>query len=166
MGAAYTVGSWSTFFSALVSASAALTGLLFVAVSINLSRIIEQRYLPSRAAKALATLMSVLLTSILCLVPGQGIVVLGWELAVLGVAVWIAISWWQRESSVGNPYVTRGHTIFHWILAEASALPFLIGGVSLAAQRGGGFYWLVIGAVLSLIAAMLDAWVLLIEIQR
>jgi len=166
MGAAYNSGAWSTFFSALVSASASLTGLLFVAVSINLSRIVEQRYLPSRAAKALATLMSVLLSSILCLVPGQRITALGWELVVLGAAAWIAITWWQRESSVGNPYITRRHTIFHWILAEASALPLLIGGISFAAQKGGGFCWLVIGAMLSFIAAMLDAWVLLIEIQR
>lgn len=85
---------------------------------------------------------------------------------VLAAVEWIAITYWQRAATSGNPYVSRGHSIFHWILAEASALPLLTGGVSLILLRGGGLYWLVAGAVLSLAAAMLDAWVLLIEIQR
>jgi len=165
MGSAYNAANWSTFFSAQVSASASLTGLLFVAVSINLSKIVELRYLPSRAAKALTTLMAVLLSSILCLVPLQR-GSLGWELALLGAAEWVAITYWQRRSSSGNPYVTRGHAIFHWILAEGSALPLLIAGISLILSRGGGLYWLVVGSLLSFVAAMLDAWVLLIEIQR
>ncbi len=34
------------------------------------------------------------------------------------------------------------------------------------ALRGGGLYWLVVAIVVSFVAALLDAWVLLIEIQR
>jgi len=166
MGTAYSTTAWSTFFSAQLSASAALTGLLFVAVSINLSKIVALRYLPPRAAKALTTLLSVLLSSTLCLVPAQRTSLLGWELTALGAAVWAMLTYWQRASSAGNPYVGRGHTVFHWILAEASGLPLLIAGISLIIARGGGLYWLVAGAMISFVAAMLDAWVLLVEIQR
>jgi hypothetical protein len=45
-------------------------------------------------------------------------------------------------------------------------VPYLIAGVSLFVGSGGGLYWLVAAIGLSYLVAMLDAWVLLIEIQR
>jgi hypothetical protein len=45
-------------------------------------------------------------------------------------------------------------------------LPLMIGGVSLLFRAGGGLYWLVPGIVLCLLVAVLDAWVLLVEILR
>jgi len=59
--------------SALAGAGAAgtQTGLLFVAVSINLSRILEFPHLPDRAAGTLGLVMTILLTRILMLVPGR-----------------------------------------------------------------------------------------------
>jgi len=41
MNFAYSTAAWANFFVAEVGASAALVGLLFVAVSINLTKIIE-----------------------------------------------------------------------------------------------------------------------------
>jgi hypothetical protein len=58
---AYNLAQWSKFFSAQVGASAALTGLLFVVISINLPKIVANPQLASRSAKALATLAGVLL---------------------------------------------------------------------------------------------------------
>ena len=53
----YNPADWASFFTALISAAAALTGLLFVAVSINLDRILKGgRFLPARAAETLAVL--------------------------------------------------------------------------------------------------------------
>src|SRR5262249_51640091 len=48
--------SWDSFFVAQVSASAALTGLVFVALSINLQRIMNFPQLVDRAAEALIVL--------------------------------------------------------------------------------------------------------------
>jgi hypothetical protein len=45
-------------------------------------------------------------------------------------------------------------------------LPLMIGGVSLLVRAGGGLYWLVPGILLCLLVAVLDAWVLLVEILR
>jgi hypothetical protein len=39
----YDLAYWEPFFSAIIAAAAALTGLLFVAVSINLDRITKGR---------------------------------------------------------------------------------------------------------------------------
>jgi hypothetical protein len=54
---AYSAVEWSAFFSAEVAASAALAGLLFVSISINLAQILANPNLPPRAAKAVTTLV-------------------------------------------------------------------------------------------------------------
>jgi len=46
---AYDPAAWVPFFTAIIAAAAGLTGLLFVAVSINLDRILKgARFLPAR----------------------------------------------------------------------------------------------------------------------
>ena len=162
----YNLARWANFFSAEVGASAALTGLLFVAISINLTKIVANPLLASRSAKALATLTGVLLACTLCLVPELSLRGLGWALTILGAVVWLMITFWQTKASRRNPYTTFVHKLLHSILAQASALPLVICGVSLLLMRGGGLYWLVATTVFSFVAAMLDAWVLLVEIQR
>jgi hypothetical protein len=166
MGTAYNPASWTTFFSAQVSASSALAGLTFVAVSINLAKIVQQRPLVARAAKSLSGLMAVLLASALCLVPALAPAWLGWELASLGTVIWAITTWAQYRASYQNPYVGLTSKVLFTLLAQVSVFPFVVGGVSLVVGRGGGLYWLAGGAIFSMVAALLDAWVLLIEIQR
>ncbi len=166
MGSAYNPAAWSGFFSAEVGASAALAGLIFVAVSINLSQIVKQKQLVSRSAKALLSLMSVLFTSSLCLIPDMSRSILGYELAALGIVIWAGTTLSQYGAAHRNLYVGAKTKVFHFVLTEISAIPFVAGGLSLAWGFGGGLYWLAAGTVLSLANALFDAWVLLIEIQR
>ena len=78
---------WHDFFLATSAAAGVLTGLVFVGVSINLEKIVSRSDsgLPGRAAEALIMLLAVLTASILLLVPGQSVSVMGIE--VLGVGV-------------------------------------------------------------------------------
>ena len=62
---------WSNFLSAETGAAATLAGLIFVAVSINLSKILEYPGVPGRAAEALALLIGVLLSCTFGLAPNQ-----------------------------------------------------------------------------------------------
>ena len=57
---AYTTQGWESFFVAEAGAAAALAGLLFVAVSINLGRILSIHGLSGRAAEALLILFCVI----------------------------------------------------------------------------------------------------------
>jgi hypothetical protein len=107
LDSAYAPAQWSTFFSAEVGASSALTGLMFVAVSINHSRIVAYLQLTPRVAKALVTLVGILFAASLCLVPGQSKKLLGSELVFLGLVVWITITVMQRSHSRDNPYIIR-----------------------------------------------------------
>ncbi len=166
MGSAYNPAAWLGFFSAEAGASAALAGLIFVAVSINLAQIVKQKQLVSRSAKALLSLMGVLFSSSLCLIPDLSRPILGYELTALGLLIWAGTSLSQYGAARRNPYVGVKEKAFHFVLTELSAIPFLVGGLSLVRGSGGGLYWLAAGTVFSLANALLDSWVLLIEIQR
>ena len=82
----YTTEGWGELFLAEAGASAALGGLLFVALSINLDRIIAIRSLPGAALGAIVLLVAVLMVSTFALVPGQPRWVLGTEVLVVGFA--------------------------------------------------------------------------------
>ena len=68
---AYHAAAWHDYFLGQAGAAAALTGLIFVAVSMNLQQILRVRGLPSRAAVALLLLMELLLLAMVALIPDQ-----------------------------------------------------------------------------------------------
>jgi hypothetical protein len=129
-------------------------------------RILQGAGLPGRAGEAIVLLVTVLVVSMLGLVPGQSPTVLGAELLGAGLVAWltlVAIDVRAVRSRVGpSPGVLTGRVV----ITQVAVLPLLAGGVSLLLRAGGGLYWLVPGVVLCLVVAVLDAWVLLIEILR
>jgi hypothetical protein len=67
----YDPSGWQELGVAVAGASAALTGLVFVAVSINLDRILAYPWLSGRVGETVLLLMAVLVESLLVLAPGQ-----------------------------------------------------------------------------------------------
>ena len=61
--APHNVLAWHDFFIGTIGAAAALTGLLFVAISINLDQVLKYPGLPGRAAGTLGMLVSALIVS-------------------------------------------------------------------------------------------------------
>jgi hypothetical protein len=47
-----------------------------------------------------------------------------------------------------------------------ATVPYTIAGLSLAVVWGGGLYWLAATALLGIVGAVYNAWVLLVEIVR
>jgi hypothetical protein len=82
---AYAAPAWAGFATVVATAAATLTGLLFVAVSINLQRILQYRNLPGRAGQTLVMFGIPLVFSIFLLVPGQSRAVLAAELIGTGL---------------------------------------------------------------------------------
>ena len=162
---------WHDFFLAQAGAAGVLTGLVFVGVSINLQQIVSQTGsgLPGRAAEALILLVAVLTASVLLLVPGQGTMLIGVEVLVVGLAAWAWIlaiqldrlrSWRAMRPDLRRPFVLRV------ALSQIATLPLIIAGIAVLASGLGGLYWFVAGSVFSILAALFDAWVLLVEINR
>jgi modulator of FtsH protease len=162
---AYDPSEWHDLFVAAAGASAALAGLLFVAVSINLERILQFEGLPERGLETVALLLGVLLISFVGLVPGQSHVALGAEILVIAVVL-IAFICRLPTSYTGPGEVPRSWVYTRWTLRLVGTVPFLLAGVSLIFEAGGGLYWVVDGIVFAILAAVANAWVLLVEILR
>jgi hypothetical protein len=166
MARAYDPALWESFCIALVGAAAALTGLLFVAVSINLDSILKSpNFLPPRAAETLAALLVVLTSCALTLVP-QNTRLLGIELLVIALALLGVITPRQLATRRERPEDPAEWHRSRIATTAAPGVPAAIAGVSLIVQWGGGLYWLVPTALLGIAAAVYSAWVLLVEIVR
>src|ERR1700723_4821345 len=137
---------WHEFFVAAVGASAALLGLLFVTISINLEQILKQPHLPGRAAGTLGTLLSVLVVCCFGLAPGQSNRAFGIETLVAGAIVGAqAIRVSVGKRSEGDPLAW---TLGNLPILLLPSLAFVGGGCSLVAGSGGGVYWILAGTVL------------------
>ena len=162
---------WHDFFLVQAGTAGVLTGLVFVGVSINLEKILSEpgSGLPGRAAEALILLVAVLTASVLLLVPGQGQMLVGADVLTVGLAAWgwiVAIqlpllrSWQTVGPDLRGPFVLRV------AMGQIATIPAIVAGIAVLAGGLGGLYWLVAGMVFSILAALFEAWVLLIEINR
>src|SRR6202167_3453014 len=89
---------WANFFVAEVGAAAALSGLIIVAISINLQRILSFPQLPGRAAEMLMMLVGALLACSVGLVPAQPMKLLGVEILAAGLLMTAAPIWIQMRA--------------------------------------------------------------------
>jgi hypothetical protein len=117
----------------------------------------------------LILLVAVLTASILLLVPGQGPVMVGAEVLTVGLAIWVWIvaiqlpllrRWQTMRPDLRVSFVVRV------VMGQIATVPVIVGGIAVLAGGLGGLYWLVAGMVFSILAALFEAWVLLIEINR
>jgi hypothetical protein len=163
--AAFDISAWKDLFVASAGAAAALAGLVFVAVSINVDRILKYEGLPERALQTVLLLLSVVLVSIIGLIPGQSRVALGAELLGEGLLFGAVIAMLVRRSLPprSKPFSWRLSRV---ALMAAGTIPLIIGGASILANTGGGLYWTVGGIVFSIAGGVANAWVLMVEILR
>jgi hypothetical protein len=159
--------TWDSFFVAQVGASAALTGLVFVALSINLSRIIEERVLVGRAAEALALLLLPVMLGLLSLMPDVALETTGaWCLGITLVGFVVLNRLLLRIRA--EVWRTRPHREFvaRVLSVEFAIVPLVVGGAVLLTGSTSGFDWIAVGGIAALFVGISDAWVLLVEILR
>jgi modulator of FtsH protease len=160
------VVQWDSFFVATAGAAAALAGLLFVAISINVKEILSYSWLPARAAGTIAMLVAALVESGLALMPGQSIRWLGGELLVVGVAL-TAVIVPQQVASLSQPSEEFRRQMVSWAVATMLAtVPAPVAGIVFLAGSTAGGYVLAASILVSFMVSVLNAWVLLVEILR
>ena len=160
------VAAWEGFAVALAGAAAVLAGLVFVAVSINIDRILPVRGLPGRAGESVLLFLTALIACAFVLVPHQPGTALGVELLVLGSAALVVLILLVIPAVRGpsrQPVVWHATRIIGII---AATLPIALAGMSLVHWLPGGLYWLVAGVLSALAVATGNAWVLLVEVVR
>jgi len=156
---------WANFFVAEVGASAALTGLVVVAISINLSRILSILHLPGRAGEALVILAGALVVTSVALVPNQPAVIFGIESLVIGLVTFLVPLAMQLRSFTASG-IPPARQYFRVALSAGASLPIVVAGLLLMLGSSAGLYWIAAGVILSLMVGIFSAWVLLIEIMR
>jgi modulator of FtsH protease len=167
----YSPGAWETFAAANAGAAAALAGLVFVGVTINVETIVASRRLTGRALEAFVLLTSVLLVSVIVLIPDLTATGLGVALAVAGAAIWVSVAVLHLRSlprfgGEVDANAPPGSGTMRIVVGQAATLPTLVAAGTLLAECGGGLYWYAAAMLFAYVAALANAWVLLIEIRR
>lgn len=158
--------AWSDFAVALAGSAAAMAGLVMVAISVNIKEILALPGVTARAAAAVGSLVLVVVTAGLLLVPDQSAPLLGAELlvAVTPAIALHVVSLGKRMRQAAVPRFTRGAAV---PIAVVQLFPLVLGALLLVvADGGGGAYWVAAGLLLTIAGSMLDAWVLMVEILR
>jgi modulator of FtsH protease len=157
---------WSNFFTAELGALAALTGFVVVAISINLARILEFAWLPSRAAEALIAPVGAITATGLILIPEQIPILLGTAILATGLVMVAAPVVIQLRSWSFRKEVTAVERIIRFAASAGLGVMFVVGAALVISGAQGGLAWLAVGDIATIVAVVLNAWILMIEILR
>jgi len=80
---------------------------------------------------------------------------------MLAITLWSQFN--QRRRNRRDPVLW---TLSRVVSTALATVPCTVAGFSLAAEWGGGLYWLAAAALLGIVGAAYNAWVLLVEIVR
>ena len=161
MGSAYSAETWHDFYIALCGATAALTGLLFIATSLHIDQIAKSPMLRIRAASNTYIIVLLVIESAAVLIP-QGTTALGTELCCSGLSYFV-------YSFVVTPKLFAIAAARQWsrdpklraIGAHVVNLFGIAAGISLIFAIGGGMYLLAIRFAITFPFAVLNAYSLM-----
>ncbi len=157
---------WETFFAAQVGAAATLAGLVFVGVSINLSKIVQSGHLPNRALEAIAILTLNLLVGLVCLVPAQPALALGLEITGGGLTAWALLTRLHLQTARRIEREFRRQGLLAALQGQLYAFAICAAGAVIAWKGPVGADVLTPALLFGFYVALLNAWVLTIEINR
>jgi hypothetical protein len=158
----YTTATWLGFGEALAAVTGALTGLLFVALSVKSDVLAASRRLSSRAAETLVLFMISVLITVLLVAP-QPPVALGAELLAVAVVSGIALFVLDRRAGHATDQGVAAY-IERFSPNTITAVLVGVAGLSFLLKAGGGLYWLIPAAVASLLGGVVNAWLFLVNI--
>jgi len=161
MDAGYDPAAWHDFGVALVGASAALLGLVFVVVSLHLGAIVDDPVLRRRAEIMLGLFATTLAASAALLIPGQSREALGIELMAIAL-IYISLSTLATFRATHSPRGVSRDRLVRFLLGEVSAGLIFAGGLGLLVHALGGAYLVAAGVVLGVLSAMLAIWILFV----
>ena len=150
MLAAYDPAPWQNFYVMIGTANAALTGLVFVSLSIHLREVLDHPLLKPRAVLALVILTTQIVISAIVLTP-QARELMGVEILGLNL-VFLALNWRNRQPIAFNQSS---------LITFAIRATYMYAAISLILGIGGGFYVLAVVLVVTLGRTMASCWTLL-----
>jgi hypothetical protein len=155
--------SWHNFAVALAGATAALTGLVFVAVSIHLQEVLADSVHRRRAGSAFLALLIGLGAALLLLFPAMTRQVYGVLSATVALIMLIRVARSVlvfRSGEIGRePWATLAG-------AGSSYALLLLGGIGLLVRSAGGLYVVATSLLVNGGLAMIVVWLLFVSLSR
>jgi hypothetical protein len=158
--------AWETFAGISGTAAAALTGLLFVAVSIRIAYIAKSQELRNRAAQTLSLFGTVLIVSLLIAIPRQASPTLGAELVVLAVITGAGLYILGLRAKGDRSNQAIAPVLEAVTPTTVTSLLLLAAGIVLAFGVPAGLYVLVVPVLIALVSGIVSAWLLLTKITE
>jgi hypothetical protein len=161
------MAGWSSFFSVIGSASAALLGLLFVAVSINAPATLGEDHSRRLAEQAFQNYLAVLMVALLALIPHMNLDTFGRiTLAVSALwVVWVCMRVYQGA--------TGGGSLGFRLRALRRHLPTLIGyamlvtaALRMALTGEDEIGWIAASGMVLLFSAVRVSWQFLVRLAQ
>jgi hypothetical protein len=179
------LASWTEYFLAQAGAAAALTGLLFVALSFNLDRITADRAWLSRAGTGLIYLAQPVIVSLVALFHARTAAPAAWTLTGIGITATLTLTGLDPGAAgtrAAGPaasgiltgfrrmFTKPGHerleTAARLALTLAPSAITIIAALLLLTTAPAGTYVLAAAGLTSMTLGLLTAWILLVEIKR
>ena len=158
----YMASMWLGFGGAVAAVAGALTGLLFVALSVKGDVLSASRALSSRAAQTLVLFMTSVLIAILLVAP-QPAAALAWELLALAVVSGTALLILDRRAGHSTDQGMARY-IERFSPNTITAVLVAVAGLTFMLKAGGGLYWLIPATVASLLGGVINAWLFLVKV--
>jgi hypothetical protein len=158
--------TWGTFATITGGAAAALTGLLFVAVSIRIDYIARSQELRNRAAQTLSLFGTVLVIAVLMAIPGQGYRALGIELLVLAVIAGAGLYILDRRATTSRSNQAIAPVLEAVTPNTVTSVLLLAAGIVLVLGARAGLYILVAPVLAALVSGIASTWLFLTKITE
>lgn len=163
---AYRAEGWQPFFGAVSAASAALAGLLFIALSLNIRAMANDATFLGRAREAFGGFLCLLVIALVTLIPGQDRRVLGTELVAFALIVAGFSVVLQGRTVRRLPREHRRHWVSRLLPLNLATTAILVAGVSMVIGRYGGLFWLVPTVIVYFVWAFFTIWSLIVQIAE
>ena len=158
------IPNWHEFFAVTAGIAATLSGLVFVAVSINLMQILSFPGTVTLALESLTQMLGAMTLALAGLLPGQSERQLSSVTLALTVLLWVIQTWWQVSFLRLEARHPWQWTANRFLRTQLSCTPFFVAGVLLWSHHASAMFWFAPGLALSFIAGVANAWVLLVKV--
>jgi hypothetical protein len=158
------VSGWTDFAVVVGAGTAALLGLLFVAVSIRIETIAKSAELRNRAAQTMSLFVTGLLVALLLAVPGQREWALGVEylvLALVVIGVGLMLNRWAGGHRAGGAIARHLESINP---THVTCSLLVVSAVILILGHKNGLYLLVPALIAVLVGGVVNAWLILVRL--